>query len=539
MEINEEGLIEHFPTLLSIRCTEKILEQMKKNICKIKTQITEGTGFFCKIPFPNKENLLKVLITNNHIINKELFNSKIEISIYEKNEKIILDLSLSKRMKYPNPKFDITIIQILDNDNINDFLELDEQVIENIISNKNNNKDFEGKTIYTIQYPQEGLSVSYGILDRLDNAYDFLHKCSTYKGSSGSPIMGINNKIIGIHKGDLHIGNDNGREYNIGAFLNLAINEFIKTKDQMLLIAFNEKYKASIKADTEEIEMIKPEIPLESKGLSELTRIGFYNLKLLDLSQNRITNINCLENSRLENLEKLILKKNQIENIFVLTKVKFDKLKELELGDNKIKNIAPLKNSNFCELEKLNLFKNGIENINVLKEVNFRKLKELNFFNNSIKDIDSLGSNQIKFDELKILTLGKNSIQNIDSLENAKFKENLIEINLRNNKIEDISALDKYKSLKILRLGGNKISDINILSNFKDNLEEIYLGDNKNLKNVDVFINNKFDKLKELTLVRIGKEMDFKTCYSIKSKQPNGLHLHPDKTQNISNTQGK
>ena len=81
----------------------------------------------------------------------------------------------------------------------------------------------------------------------------------------------------------------------------------------------------------------------------------------------------------------------------------------------------------------MNLFKNGIENINVLKEVNFRKLKELNFFNNSIKDIDSLGSNLIKFDDLKILTLGKNNIQNIDSLENAKFKENLIEINLRNN----------------------------------------------------------------------------------------------------------
>ena len=203
MVIKEEGLIEHFPTLLSIRCTEKILEQMKKNICKIKTQITEGTGFFCKIPFPNKENLLKVLITNNHIINKELFDSKIDISIYEKNEKITLDLSLSKRMKYPNPKFDITIIQILDNDNINDFLELDEQVIENIISNKNNNKDFEGKTIYTIQYPQEGLSVSYGILDRLDNDYDFLHKCSTNEGASGSPIIGLNNKIIGIHKGNI------------------------------------------------------------------------------------------------------------------------------------------------------------------------------------------------------------------------------------------------------------------------------------------------------------------------------------------------
>ena len=181
MEINEEGLIEHFPTLLSIRCTEKILEQMKKNICKIKTPIKEGTEFFCKIPFPDRENLLKVLITNKHIIDKELFNSKIEISIYEKNEIIKLDLSLSKRMKYPAKKLDITIIEILNSDNINDFLELDERVIENIISNNNNNKDFEGKTIYTIQYPQEGLSVSYGILDRLGNDNNFFPKCSQMK----------------------------------------------------------------------------------------------------------------------------------------------------------------------------------------------------------------------------------------------------------------------------------------------------------------------------------------------------------------------
>ena len=94
MEINEEGLIEHFPTLLSIRCTEKILEQMKKNICKIISPKKEGTGFFCKIPFPDKENLLKVLISNNHIINKELFNSKISISIYEKKWENIIRFEL-------------------------------------------------------------------------------------------------------------------------------------------------------------------------------------------------------------------------------------------------------------------------------------------------------------------------------------------------------------------------------------------------------------------------------------------------------------
>ena len=90
----------------------------------------------------------------------------------------------------------------------------------------------------------------------------------------------------------------------------------------MLLIVFNEKYKPSFKADIEKIEIIKQEILLESKGISELIRIGFYNLKLLNLYQNKITNINCLENSNFENLEKLILKKKSNRKYFCINKSK-------------------------------------------------------------------------------------------------------------------------------------------------------------------------------------------------------------------------
>ena len=80
-----------------------------------------------------------------------------------------------------------------------------------------------------------------------------------------------------------------------------------------------------------------------------------------------------------------------------------------------------------------------------------------------------------------------------------------MEINLKNNQIKDISALDQFNGLKILKLSGNQISDISILNNFKDNLEEIYLTDNKTLKSVDVFINNRFAKLKKLTLQELVK----------------------------------
>ena len=45
---------------------------MKKNVCKIKIGNEQSTGFFCKIPFPDENNLLPVFITNNHVINKKL-----------------------------------------------------------------------------------------------------------------------------------------------------------------------------------------------------------------------------------------------------------------------------------------------------------------------------------------------------------------------------------------------------------------------------------------------------------------------------------
>ena len=47
---------------------------MEKNICKIKLGNIQGTGFFCKIPFSNKDNLLPIFITNNHAINQEILN---------------------------------------------------------------------------------------------------------------------------------------------------------------------------------------------------------------------------------------------------------------------------------------------------------------------------------------------------------------------------------------------------------------------------------------------------------------------------------
>ena len=85
--------------------------------------------------------MLSVFITNNHIIRKEILykdSSIIEINIEEENN--IRKLNLNNRIKYTNEEYDITIIELKNEDEINNYLELDDILINDIINNNNKNK---------------------------------------------------------------------------------------------------------------------------------------------------------------------------------------------------------------------------------------------------------------------------------------------------------------------------------------------------------------------------------------------------------------
>ena len=103
MSENKESILRGYPNVISYECSKKIIKQMERNICKITVGENQGTGFFCKIPFPDLNHMLSVFITNNHIIDKELLykdNAFIEIDIEEKNN--TRKLNLNNRMKYTN-----------------------------------------------------------------------------------------------------------------------------------------------------------------------------------------------------------------------------------------------------------------------------------------------------------------------------------------------------------------------------------------------------------------------------------------------------
>ena len=113
-----------------------IKNKILKNICKFQYKIDDdeeqGTGFLCKINFINN-SFMPVLITCEHLLNDAFFGNFNNLSFYHflngKKKREILDLN-GKRMIYRNEEFDIVIIEIKEEDNLDifDFLNIDNSI---------------------------------------------------------------------------------------------------------------------------------------------------------------------------------------------------------------------------------------------------------------------------------------------------------------------------------------------------------------------------------------------------------------------------
>ena len=261
---------------ISFEQTKKILEQMENYICKIIIDNdTKGTGFLCKIPLHGDNKLAPVLITNNNVINDDILARKKDITIESfcttsiKRKKI----NLSNRTAYNNKKLGISIIEIVNKDgfkNINMF-ELDEDMLSSGKTDK-----FIDKSIYMIHSNQKTLYVSYGKVNdnRKNQSHNFLHTCYAFNGSSGSPILNLeNNKIIGIHS-------STNVNINEGFFLNFSASkenlskthkEFIKPEFKTIIKDYESAKGMAAKTSSKDIKFEN------LLGLSIETKRGFYN----------------------------------------------------------------------------------------------------------------------------------------------------------------------------------------------------------------------------------------------------------------------
>ena len=236
-DIHTQLIMKGRPRYTSFDDLSIITKQKKNNVFKIKKdEKTFGTGFFCLIPYPDKLNLLPVLFTCNHVLGTEEIKPGKEIQLFfnDKELKIIKIDENRKIYTSPQNEYDTTIIEIKDNDgfNINNILEIDYDIYEdcplvNLYKNKN---------IYIIHYPL-GLNSSYSsdIIKTIDiNNIKIEHLCATEDGSSGAPILNLQNfKVIGIHLGNKQKNKETN--INIGIVLRAPIESFNKVKKQTKL----------------------------------------------------------------------------------------------------------------------------------------------------------------------------------------------------------------------------------------------------------------------------------------------------------------
>ena len=184
--------------------------ESSKAVCKliIKELNKNATGFFLSDSSRNK-----FLLTNYHVISKEIVDSNMTIVIKIHNQKIFeIKLNKSKRpIQFFEKSSDITILQINDLEelchNIKFFtIDLNYKKGYNIYWNNN---------IFILGYPfGKKIECSTGIIKEISKI-EFKHNCNTDSGSFGSPIILVSNlSVIGIHKAGIIKEN-----VNMGTFL--------------------------------------------------------------------------------------------------------------------------------------------------------------------------------------------------------------------------------------------------------------------------------------------------------------------------------
>ena len=168
------------------------LNESCKSICKIIYQNNFGTGFFVKLY--NHEKELLCLMSNEHVIRKDMIESKETINIKYNYEKKWIKIKLDEKerfIKY-NKEMDITIIEIKPEDKIKDkFFLLPET----------NDLELLNKDIYIPQYREDKhLSYSEGKIKEIKE-HEISYDACTDSGASGSPIFLKNtSKVIGKHQ---------------------------------------------------------------------------------------------------------------------------------------------------------------------------------------------------------------------------------------------------------------------------------------------------------------------------------------------------
>ena len=294
-------------------------------------------------------------------------------------------------------------------------------------------------------------------------------------------------------------------------------NKIINSNSNSLEV-FNKMYGLSLKGNKVIIDLTFNKRSSKYSPLLKISPKGF-----LLFCKSNFTNIN-----------KLILKNNDINELNVFENLNMKNLKHWDLGQNNIFDISPLTRLNLPKLEKLVLSRNQIQDITCLKNIKAPSLKELDLSYNFIEDINSLENSSWPL--LKSFDLSYNQIKSIILFKKASFPS-LEYLNLNTNKIFNMHPLSKaLKKISILILNQNKFEKLDFLKQCNFNyLKEIYLY-SCDIKNITGLSNAQFPNLQTLSLPE-NKISDLYPLISCNFPKLKKLSLYGNNIQDISHLQ--
>ncbi|WP_456287301.1 stalk domain-containing protein [Paenibacillus sp. AK002] len=242
-----------------------------------------------------------------------------------------------------------------------------------------------------------------------------------------------------------------------------------------------EQASLEVSFQDEQLEQAIKEIIKKDENAA-VTQKDMESLTLLDLSRREIKSIQGLQSA--SNLKYLDLSNNEIDDITPLKSL--TKLRELDIADNQIASIQEL--SAMTDLEMLIVNRNQISSIDVIKQLG--RLHSFEANDNQISNITALSMAT----ELTWLQLNGNQIAKIQPLSRLTKLKNL---ELASNRFSDLSPLKPLsKSLMSLNIGNNRISDLRALEGMT--LMRVLSADNNQIKKLDPL--KKMSSLSSLSL---------------------------------------
>ena len=218
---------------------DKKISELFNSICQIyfEKKMGIGTGFFLQVniqDFPFN----KCLLTNNHVLNIEETSIGNEITLKIKNNEKIIKITKDRRV-FTDYDLDYTCIEILPNDNIKHFFQIDSQILGNGINT------LPGKEIILLNYFNEEHYISSSKITNIDNKY-FFHNCNSKSGNCGAPTINKSSlSIIGIHVGFIHRFRDIlKKEKPIKLIIdNIKKNNIINNLNIITSISYKKRFK--------------------------------------------------------------------------------------------------------------------------------------------------------------------------------------------------------------------------------------------------------------------------------------------------------